>query len=85
MTSRCFISYNAYKGKINCYSIMDDVGIRVPARQIREFRTFSVSSALRHSPSTRCAIAANDICRSVDVFSKNIVSFEDNISVRESV
>jgi hypothetical protein len=39
---------------------MDTVGIRVPTRQIRDFSTFSVSSALRHSPSVRCASAAND-------------------------
>jgi hypothetical protein len=29
---------------------MDTVGIRVPTRQIRLLSTFSVSSALRHSP-----------------------------------
>jgi hypothetical protein len=40
---------------------MDTVGIRVPTRQIREFYTFSVSSAVRHSPSARCIIAANDM------------------------
>jgi hypothetical protein len=34
---------------------------RVPTRQMREFSTFSVISALRHSPSARCASAANDI------------------------
>jgi hypothetical protein len=50
---------NVFKGKINCHSIMDTVGIRVPTRKIREFPTFSVNSALRHSPSARCVIAAN--------------------------
>jgi hypothetical protein len=54
---------NVFKGKINCPSILDTVGIRVPTRQIREFSTFSVSSALKHSPSARCVIAANDVCR----------------------
>jgi hypothetical protein len=34
---------------------MYTVGIRVPTRQIRDFSTFSVSSALRHSPSVRYA------------------------------
>jgi hypothetical protein len=33
--------------------------IRVPTRQIREFSNFSVSSALRNSPSAGCVIAAN--------------------------
>jgi hypothetical protein len=30
---------NVSKGKINCHSNMDTVGVRVPARQIREFST----------------------------------------------
>jgi hypothetical protein len=49
---------------------MDTVGIRVPTRQIREFSTFSVSSALRNSPSAMCVIAANEICRFLDIFGK---------------
>jgi hypothetical protein len=77
---------NIFKSKINCHSVMDTVGIRVPTRQIRDFSTFSVSSALRHSPSVRCASASNDICRLLDilVFGKDTVSFEDTFSVRES-
>jgi hypothetical protein len=63
---------------------MDIVGIRVPTRQIRDFSTFSVSSALRHSPSVRCASAANDICSLLDIFGKDTVSFKDTFRVRES-
>jgi hypothetical protein len=62
---------------------MDTVGIRVPIRQIRDFSTFNVSSALKHSPSVRCASAANDVCRFLDIFGKDIVSFEDTFCVRE--
>jgi hypothetical protein len=40
---------------------MDIVAIRVPTRQIRDFSTFSVSSALRCGPSARCIIATNDM------------------------
>jgi hypothetical protein len=40
---------------------MDTVGIRVPTRQIIEFSAFSVSSALRHGPSARYAIATIDV------------------------
>jgi hypothetical protein len=36
----------AFKGEINYYLIMDSVGIRVPARQIREFCAFGMSIAL---------------------------------------
>jgi hypothetical protein len=76
---------NVLKGKINRHSIMTTVGIRVPTRQIREFSTFSESSALRHSPSARCVIAANEICRFLDIFGKKIVSFEDTFSILEGV
>jgi hypothetical protein len=64
---------------------MDTVGIRVPTRQIRGFSTFSENSTLRHSPSARCVIAANDICKCLEIFSKNSVSFEDAFSILESV
>jgi hypothetical protein len=63
---------------------MDTVGIRMPTGQIREFSTFSVSCALRHSPSARCGIAANDI-QIFGYFWQNTVSFEDTFSIRESV
>jgi hypothetical protein len=75
---------NTFKSKINCHSTMDTIGIRVPTRQIRDFSTFSASSALRLSPKVRCASAANDICRLLDIFGKDIVSFEDTFCLRES-
>jgi hypothetical protein len=64
---------------------MDTVGVRVPTRQIREFYTFSMSSALRNSPSARCVIAASGICRFLDISGKNIVSFEDTFSTLEGI
>jgi hypothetical protein len=45
------------------------------------FSTFSVSCALRHSPSARCVIAANYM----QIFGKNNASFEDTFSISESV
>jgi hypothetical protein len=44
-----------------------------------------VSSALRHVPSARCTIAANDICILLDICGKDIVSVEDTFSIRKSV
>jgi hypothetical protein len=67
---------NVFKGKINCPSILGTVGIRVLTRQIREFSTFSVSSALKHTPSARCVIAANGVCRYMDIFHKNNIYFQ---------
>jgi hypothetical protein len=74
---------NVFKGKINCPSIFDTAGIRLPTRQIREFSTFSVSSALKHSPSARCVIAANDVCRYLDIFQKKTISTLRILSLNE--
>jgi hypothetical protein len=76
---------NVFKGKINYSLIMDTVGIPVASRQIREFSTFSVSSASRHRPSARCVTAANDVRGFLDMRQKNVVSFEDTFSIRENV
>jgi hypothetical protein len=76
---------NVYKGKINYRSILDTVGIRVLTRQIRYVSTFSVISALRHSPSTRCAIAANDVCKFSKIFNKKPVSAEEIFSVERII
>jgi hypothetical protein len=65
---------NAFRGKINCPSISDTVGIRVPTRHIREFSIFNVSSALKHSPSARCVIALNGVSRHLDIFQKKKTS-----------
>jgi hypothetical protein len=59
---------NVFKNKMNCYSIMDTVGLHIPAKQIRDVSTFRVKNVSRLSPSTRCVIAANSICRSLDFF-----------------
>jgi hypothetical protein len=59
---------NVFKNKINSYSIMDTVGLHIPAKQIRDFSTFRVRNVSTLSPSTRCVIAANSIWRSLDIF-----------------
>jgi hypothetical protein len=71
---------NIFKNKID-YFIMDAVGLRVPAKQIRDFSTFSVSNVSRISPSAGCVTAANVICRSVDVFNKHNIFLEDTFSL----
>jgi hypothetical protein len=77
---------NVFKNKINFCSIMDTVGlhIHVLTKQIRDFSTFRVKIVSRLSPSTRCVlvIAANSICRSIDIFNKNSISLKDTFSMR---
>jgi hypothetical protein len=63
-----FFLTQVYSGSKFCPSVLEIVGLRVPAGYIRNFRLFSFSSSCKHSPSARFASAANDICRDVDVF-----------------
>jgi hypothetical protein len=67
---------NVFKNKINSYSVVHAVGLRVLTKQIRDFSAFNFSNFSRLGPSARCVIAAN-ICRSLDVFSKHNISLED--------
>jgi hypothetical protein len=76
-----FLVY-VFKNKINCCSIMDTVGLHIPAKQIRDFSTFRVKNVSRLSPSARRVIAANSICRSLDIFNKNRIFLKDTFSTR---
>jgi hypothetical protein len=51
-----------------CPSVLEIVGLRVPARYIRDIALFNVCSSCKNYPSARCASAANVVCRDVDVF-----------------
>jgi hypothetical protein len=57
-----------YLGLKFCSPVLEIVGLRVPARHIRDFALFNVCSSCKNCPSARCASAANIVCRDVDVF-----------------
>jgi hypothetical protein len=63
-----FFLTQVYRGYTDCPSALEIVGLRVPVRYIRDFPMFSVSSVSKNCPSSRCASAANVVCRDVDVF-----------------
>jgi hypothetical protein len=56
-----------YFGLKFCPSVLEIVGLRVPARYIRDFALFNVCSSSTNCPFARCASAANVVCRDVDV------------------
>jgi hypothetical protein len=63
-----------YFGFKFCLSVLEIVGLRVPARYIRDFALFSVCFACKICPSAGCASAANFVCKDVDVFgARNIL------------
>jgi hypothetical protein len=53
---------------LNSISVLEIVGLRVPARYIRDFVLFCVYSSCKNCSSARCASVANVVCRNVDVF-----------------
>jgi hypothetical protein len=56
-----------YRDSILCPSALEIVGLRVPVRYTRDLPMFSVYSVSKNCPSSRCASAANVICRDVNV------------------
>jgi hypothetical protein len=57
-----------YFGLKFCHSVLGIVGLRVPARYIRDFALFNVCFSCKNFTSARCASAANVVCRDDDVF-----------------
>ena len=55
-----------FNGSLNCPSVLETVGIRVPSRNIRNYSMFCCS--LSHCPTARCVSAANLVCNSFDIF-----------------
>jgi hypothetical protein len=68
-------STQVYFGFKFCPSVLEIVGLRVPARYIRDFALFNVCSSSKNIPSARCASAADVVCRDVDVFGAGNVHF----------
>jgi hypothetical protein len=52
-----------YFGLKFCPPVLEIVGLRVPARYIRDFALFNVCFSCKNCPSARCASAANVVCR----------------------
>jgi hypothetical protein len=61
------LSYSKYLSSKLC-SVLEIVGLRVPARYITDFASFIVCSSRKNCPSARCASAADVVCRDGEVF-----------------
>jgi hypothetical protein len=63
-----------YLGTKFCPSVLDTVGLQVPAQYIIEFSMFNVCCSSKNCPSARCVSAANVVCRDIDVFGTKTAS-----------
>jgi hypothetical protein len=49
------------------------VSVYLPTRIIRDYSTFMVNHNFEVGPSARCDIAANAICKDIDIFNKDYI------------
>jgi hypothetical protein len=56
-----------------CPSVLEIVGLRVPARYIIDFTLFSAHSPYKNCPSARCTSAANVVCRDNVFAARNVL------------
>jgi hypothetical protein len=62
-----------YRGLKSCTSLPENVSLRVPARNVREFLTFNVCPSHEHCPAP-CGYAAKVMCKDIDLFAIGAVS-----------
>jgi hypothetical protein len=62
---------NLRNGFITYPSLLEDLGVRSPARHIRDFNTFPTSFLHNKYPSVRCSLAANEVINNVNMFTNH--------------
>jgi hypothetical protein len=63
-----------YRGLKSCTSLFENVNLRVPPNNLRDFSLFGVRPSNKHCPSARCAYAANAVGKVLDIFAIGVVS-----------
>jgi hypothetical protein len=63
-----------YRGLKSCTSLLENVNLRVPSSNLREFSLFCACPSNKHCPSVRCAYAANVVGKDLDIFALGTVS-----------
>jgi hypothetical protein len=63
-----------YRGLKSCTSLLENVSLRVPPSNLRDFQLFGVCPSNKHCPSARCAYAANAVGKDLDIFALGAAS-----------
>jgi hypothetical protein len=64
------IFFQVYRGLKSCTSLFENVGLRVPPSNLRDFSLFGVCASNKHCPA-RCAYAANVVGKDRSGFSQS--------------
>jgi hypothetical protein len=62
-----FVVVQVYLGLKYCISLLENVSLRVPPGNLRDFSLFGVRPSNIHCPSARCACAANVVDKDLDI------------------
>jgi hypothetical protein len=68
-----FFFVKVYRGLKSCTSLLENVSLRVPPSNLRDFQLFGVCPSNKHSPA-RCAYPANAVGKDLDMFALGNVS-----------
>jgi hypothetical protein len=63
-----FSFVQAYRDLKSCTSRLENVSLRVPPSNLRDFLKSNVCPSNNHCPSARCAYAANAVGKDLDIF-----------------
>jgi hypothetical protein len=63
-----------YRGLKSWASLLENVSLRVPPSNLRDFSLFADCPSNKHCPSARCAYAANAVGKDFDIFAIGAVS-----------
>jgi hypothetical protein len=67
----------AYRGLKSCTSLLENVSLRVPPDNLRDFSLFDICPSNKHCPSARCAYADNAVGKDLDIFAIGAVSLNN--------
>jgi hypothetical protein len=70
----CTFLVQVYSGLKSCPSLLENVSLRVPANNLRDFQLFGFCSSNKNCPSARCTYAANAAGKDLDIFALRAVS-----------
>jgi hypothetical protein len=63
-----YFFFQVYRGLKSCTSLLENVSLRVPPGNLRDFSLFGVRPSNKYCPSARCAYAANAVGKDLDIF-----------------